>query len=165
MSPIVSPRRLHERSDRPALHENPDRATLHRNSDQPTLSVLSSFDEPDVSPMDGLDTTEPNRPALRIVARDSHGVTPVLLAGADARSRAVLRAEFSATLAPCTQFSEADEVSELLEHAQSSRMVILAGDLDDADAGSMVRLLGRRHPQLPVISVDTATPVAAGEHG
>ena len=107
----------------------------------------------------------PRRPALRIVAGDRHEVTPVLLAGADACRRALLRAEFSATLPPRTPFSEAEDVSEVLERAPSSRMVILAGDLDDADAQSLMRLLGRRHPRLPVISVDAAMPVAAGGHG
>ena len=60
---------------------------------------------------------------------------PVLLAGADANRRAVLRAEFGATLPRRTTFSEADDVSGVLERAPSSRMVILAGGLDDADAG------------------------------
>jgi DNA-binding NtrC family response regulator len=86
---------------------------------------------------------------------------PVLLAGADANRRAVLRAEFGATLPHRTTFSEADDVSEVLERAPSSRMVILAGRLDDADADATMRLLGARHPQLPVICVEESRSVTA----
>lgn len=76
---------------------------------------------------------------------------PVLLAGADARRRAALRHELDATLPSQTSFCEAGQVTEVLERAPRSRMVILTGDLDDADAESLVRMLGRRHPQLPVV--------------
>ncbi len=44
-------------------------------------------------------------------------------------------------------------------------MVVLAGDLDDADADSLMRLLGQRHPQLPVVCVEEPPLVAAGRHG
>ncbi len=87
---------------------------------------------------------------------------PVLVAGADANRRAALRAELGAALPRRTRFSEADDVSGMLERAPSSRMVILAGGLDDADAGATMRLLGARHPQLPVICVEESMPVAAG---
>jgi DNA-binding NtrC family response regulator len=87
---------------------------------------------------------------------------PVLLAGADANRRAVLRAEFGAALPWRARFSEADDVSEVLERAPSSRMVILAGRLDDADTGATMRLLGARHPRLPVICVEESASVAAG---
>ncbi len=86
---------------------------------------------------------------------------PVLLAGADAPRRAILRAELGATLPARTTFSEAADISEVLERAPSSRMVVLAGGLHDADAGATMRLLGARHPQLPVIRVEESTPVAA----
>jgi len=90
---------------------------------------------------------------------------PVLLAGADANRRAVLRAEFGAKLSRRTTFLQADDVSEVLERAPSSRMVILAGRLDDADADATMRLLGARHPRLPVICVEEPMPVAAGGRG
>jgi hypothetical protein len=89
----------------------------------------------------------------------------VLLAGADERGRAILRAEFSTTLPPRTRWIEADDIASVLERAAYSRMVILAGDLQDADADSLIRLLGRRHPELPVIYVDAPLPVAAGGRG
>ncbi len=148
MSPVVSPRRPRTRSHRPLLSPL---GAGHGKPPEPPTAVL--------------DTAEPGRPALRSVAQTSRGVTPVLLAGADACRREVLRVELSATLAPRTPFSEAEAVSEVLERAPSSRMVILAGDLDDADMQATIRLLGRRHPQLPVISVDAALPAPAGGHG
>jgi len=85
---------------------------------------------------------------------------PVLLAGANAW----LRAELRATLPPRTVFAEASDVAEVLERARSSRLVILAGDLDDADAESMMHLLGQRHPQLPVVCVEEPMPAAAVGH-
>ncbi len=154
MSPIVSPRHPRGHSHQPPL-----------SAHQPLLSVQGGRGEPREPQTGGLDLSEPRRPALRLVAEENHEVAPVLLAGADASRRAVLRAEFGATLPPCTPFSEAEDVSEVLERAPSSRMVILAGDVDDADAQSLMRLLGRRHPRLPVISVDATMPVAAGGHG
>jgi DNA-binding NtrC family response regulator len=92
-------------------------------------------------------------------------IAPVLLAGADARRRAILRAELAATLPRRTTFSEAQDIAEVLERAPRSRMVVLAGDLDDADAESLMRLLGARHPQLPVICVEEPMPAVAGGRG
>jgi hypothetical protein len=83
------------------------------------------------------------------------GARPVLLAGADPRRRAQLRAEIGATLPRRTAFAEADGVCDVLERAPASRLVILAGDLGDGSAESLVRLLGLRHPQLPVISIES----------
>ncbi len=106
--------------------------------------------------------TRPHRPALRLLrGATPQQAAPVLLAGANACQRAELRA----TLPPRTVFAEASNVTEVLEHARSSRMVILAGDLDDADAESLMHLLGQRHPQLPVVCVEepmTAAAVAVG---
>jgi hypothetical protein len=83
------------------------------------------------------------------------GARPVLLAGADPRRRAQLRAEIGATLTRRTAFTEADAVCDVLERASTSRLVILAGDLADGSAESLVRLLGLRHPQLPVVSIES----------
>ncbi len=83
------------------------------------------------------------------------GARPVLLAGADPRRRAQLRAEIGATLPRRTAFAEADAVCDVLERAPASRLVILAGDLGDGSAESLVRLLGLRHPQLPVVSIES----------
>lgn len=109
------------------------------------------------------------RPELRVVAGEGaepeRHVARVLLAGGDAHERALLRAEFGATLAPRTRWVETDDVAGTLERAAHSRMVILAGDLEDADAESLLRMLGRRHPELPVISVDASLPAVAGVRG
>src|SRR4029077_14402087 len=88
-------------------------------------------------------------------------IAPVLLVSADAHRRAILRAELGATLPPRTRFCEADDVSQMLECARRSRAVILAGDLDDANAESLVHLLGRRHPRLPVVCVDAPAAASA----
>jgi hypothetical protein len=146
MNPVVSPRR-------------------RERSHPPVLRVLGRQGEPRVPAADDLDFRERRGPALRIVPGDGRESAPVLLAGADACRRGMLRAEFGATLAPRTAFSEAQDVAGVLERAPSSRMVILAGDLDDADAESLMRLLGRRHPRLPVICVDAPMPSAAGMGG
>jgi hypothetical protein len=147
MSPIVSPRRPHARSHRPALR------------------VLGGYGDSSERQPSDLDMAEARRPALRVVAEDRDEAAPVLLAGADPCRRAVLRIELSATLPPCTEFTEATDVSSVLERAPLSRMVVLAGDLCDTDAGSLMRLLGRRHPQLPVVSVEANMPAAAGGRG
>ncbi len=149
MSPIVSPR-------------------SREISRRPVLRVLGSErHERHGSPTDSLDATALRRPTLRIVPDGDHesaphDIAPVLLAGADADGRATLRAEFGTTLPLRTRWVEADDVAGALERAAYSRMAILAGDLDDADAESLMRLLGRRHPELPVICVDVSTPAAAG---
>ncbi len=136
------------------------------DSRRPVLRALSPSG-PSEPPTDGLHATESRRPELRIVPGGGGGesarrVAPVLLAGADARGRAILRAELGATLPPRTRWVEADDVAGVLERAAYSRMAILAGDLDDADTESLMRLLGRRHPELPVICVDAPMPAAAG---
>jgi hypothetical protein len=134
--------------------------------------------KPRVSPTAGrgadLEAERPRRPALRLVPggrRDldpgaqASAVAPVLLAGASGRGREILRAELGATLTPRTRWVEAADVASVLEHAASSRMVILTGDLEDAGAESLMRLLGRRHPELPVICVDAPLPAAVGGCG
>jgi hypothetical protein len=136
---------------------------------RPLLRALSAASERREQPTHGLDATEPRRATLRIVpdagCETASHLAPVLLAGADAGGRAVLRAEFGATLPPRTRWVEAYDVAGVLERAAYSRMAILAGDLDDADAESLMRLLGRRHPELPVICVDAPMPAVAGGRG
>jgi hypothetical protein len=134
------------------------------------LRVLDGSERPETA--DGLDAAEQRRPALRIVPYDGRELAPraapVLLVGANARERAALRAEFGAMRAMLprpTEWVEADDVAGVLEHAAYSRMAILAGDLDDADMESLMRLLGRRHPELAVIRVDASMPAAAGGRG
>lgn len=95
-----------------------------------------------------------DRPALRVLGGRRPETGPsltVLVAGADAYRRAVLRAELASALPRMTQFCEAEEVGQALEHAPHSRLVVLAGDLRDSGAESLMRLLGQRHPELPVV--------------
>jgi hypothetical protein len=80
----------------------------------------------------------------------------VLLAGSSEDRRRELLAELSRTLTPSTRFREASVAWEVLQQAPTSRMVILSGDLDDISAESLTRLVGRRHPWLPVLTLDQA---------
>ena len=147
MSPIVSVRRR-ERSHPPALR------------------VARSHDASRMPARDHSGASASHRPTLRIAAGGEAAETaPVLIAGADAGRRATLRAELGATLTSRTRWIEADEVAEALERAAASRMVILAGDLHDADVESLTRLLARRHPELPVICVDATAMAGAGGRG
>jgi hypothetical protein len=140
----------------------------HQESRRPVLRVLDRAQR-SASAEERANETDSRRPELRLIAdrgrEPSPRVAPVLLAGADERSRAMLRAEFGATLPARTRWVEAGDVAEALERAAHSRMVILAGDLDDADADSLMRMLGRRHPELPVICVDAPQQAVAGVCG
>ncbi|HEV2998434.1 MAG TPA: hypothetical protein VGX16_04960 [Solirubrobacteraceae bacterium] len=77
----------------------------------------------------------------------------MLLAGADPKRRAAVREEMREALAPGTRFEEASLVWEVLQRAPTSEIVVLADDLHDATAESLMLLLGARHPRLPIISL------------
>lgn len=77
----------------------------------------------------------------------------VLVAGADAAIRARMLAELRSILPRGTRFVEAGETWEVLARAPGSRMVVLAGDLGEASCSSLLRLLARRNPTLPVLAV------------
>jgi hypothetical protein len=77
----------------------------------------------------------------------------VLVAGSDAVMRSTLREELCDLLPAGTRFTEAGETWEVIARACASSMVVLAGDLGDVSAESLMRLLGRRHPTLPVLAV------------
>jgi hypothetical protein len=79
----------------------------------------------------------------------------ILLVGADADRRASLRKELTSTLPSNTRFEEAAEIWEVLEHAPSSGVVMLTGDLQDSSAESLMHLLGDRYPKLPVVALST----------
>jgi hypothetical protein len=85
----------------------------------------------------------------------------VLVAAADARRRESVRDELSRTLSPGTIIEEAAEMCDVLEQAPSTRMVVVAGDLDDASAEVLARLLGRTHPSLPIITLGLDAPSPA----
>ncbi|HEX4837356.1 MAG TPA: hypothetical protein VFV03_02375, partial [Solirubrobacteraceae bacterium] len=88
-------------------------------------------------------------------------VTQVLVAGADASKRSRMLGELRGLLPASTCFLEAHETWEVIAAAAGSRMVVLTGDLGDVSAESLVRLLGRRHPTLPVLAVGSPTPAPA----
>jgi len=139
MSPTQTLRRRRSGSRAPALRLLPGLGPTHPEHTEP----LRGHDAP-VS-------------ALRVVDRPAR----VLLAGADAGRRATLRDELSRTLPASTVFEQADAVSDVLEHAPASRMAFITGDLADASAESLMQMLAHRHPELPVLVVDSP----AGEDG
>ena len=77
----------------------------------------------------------------------------VLVAGAEEGARARMLGELRNLLPASTCFLEARETWELLARAANSRMVVLTDDLGDISTETLVRLLGRRHPTLPVFAV------------
>jgi hypothetical protein len=91
-------------------------------------------------------------PALHLV-RNSH---PLLVAGADAARRTALLDDLIDTMPDGTHFEEASTLSEVLERAPTSRIVVLSGGLEDASARSLMRVLAQRHPTLPIINMDPA---------
>jgi molybdopterin-guanine dinucleotide biosynthesis protein A len=95
------------------------------------------------------------RPVLRVI--EDEGPARVLVVGPSAERRAALLDELTRTLPPSTRFEQAGAVSEVLEHASASRMVVLAGDLAEAPTDALARMLAHRHPELPVLSVDEAS--------
>lgn len=97
---------------------------------------------------------EDRRAPLRLVS--DQDAQSILVAGSDARRRSNLLALLSARLPEGTRFTEAAATWEVLEHAPSSRMVMLAGDLEGSTTESVMHLLGNRHPQLPVLALGEA---------
>jgi hypothetical protein len=95
-----------------------------------------------------------DRPALRLVENGS----PILIAGANTPRRAALLADLTETLPAGTVFEELSTLAEVLERAPASRMVILNGGLEDVSGRALMRILGQRHPTLPVISLELPNP-------
>jgi hypothetical protein len=93
-------------------------------------------------------------------AASSTPARAVLVAGGDAFRRAAIREELRERLAPDTSFDEASVLSEVLNSAATSRMVVLAGDLEDVSAKSLMHMVSHRYPDLPVMRLDVATPGA-----
>jgi hypothetical protein len=77
----------------------------------------------------------------------------ILVAGADPGKRAAVVRDLRETLPPDTRLGEAGAVWEVLEQAPSCGVVMLADDLGDVSARSLMRLLGQRHPRLPVVAL------------
>jgi CheY-like chemotaxis protein len=105
-------------------------------------------------PADGLAATVADQGEIEERSR-------ILLVGEDPDRRASLRRELTSTLPPTTLFEEAGEVWEVLEHAPSSGVVMLTGDLPDVSAESLMHLLGDRYPKLPVVALDTRADTLA----
>jgi hypothetical protein len=78
----------------------------------------------------------------------------VLIAGPDPTARAAVQQELGRVLPERTPFAQAATLWEVLMQAPDSRMVILSGELEDVPADSLLHMLGRRHPGLPVVSLD-----------
>jgi CheY-like chemotaxis protein len=78
----------------------------------------------------------------------------ILIVAAGARERALVQEELASALAPETRFAQAGNVWEVLQQAPQSGVVMLAGDLPDIGARTLMRLLGRRQPWLPVVVMD-----------
>ena len=77
----------------------------------------------------------------------------ILVAGADPDQRAAVLRDLSEALPNDTEFGEAGAAWEVLEQAPSSGVVMLAGDLDEVTAESLMHGLGHRHPSLPVVAL------------
>lgn len=98
-----------------------------------------------------LTTPEPEHMAARRAAAKAHA--RILVAGADPEQRAAVLRELSEALPQDTQFGEARAAWEVLEQAPSSGVVMLAGDLAEVTAESLMHVLGHRHPSLPVVAL------------
>ncbi len=66
-------------------------------------------------------------------------------------------AELRGLLPAGTRFVEAGETWEALAHTDGSRMVVLTGGIGEVSTHSLMRILSRRHPTLPVIAVGDRT--------
>jgi CheY-like chemotaxis protein len=81
----------------------------------------------------------------------------VLIVGDDAARRSRMLSELRGLLPSGTPFVEAAETWEVLTHTTGSRMVVLTGGLGEISTHSLMRILSRRHPTLPVIAVGSRT--------
>lgn len=105
------------------------------------------------------------RPGAQDRPRDSE---QVLVAGSDPSARASMLVELRSLLPAETCFVEAGETWEMIARSADSRMVVLTGDLGEASASSLLRLLARRNPALPVLVVGDADRRQSGpplDHG
>jgi hypothetical protein len=104
------------------------------------------------------------RSALRLLG--SAGATsaaapqtrPVLLAGGEQSARTAMLGDLSKSMPPSTSFEQASAIWEVLARAPQSKMVILSGALEGIPAQELMQMLGHRHPEVPVVCIDDASP-------
>lgn len=104
----------------------------------------------ETDPTATMDESERHLAARRAAA---NARSRILVAGADSEQRAAVLRELSEALPSDTQFGEARAAWEVLEQAPSSGVVMLAGDLTEVTAESLMHVLGHRHPSLPVVAL------------
>lgn len=109
----------------------------------------------------------PTGPTLRLVRDepplqlpDERDAPYILIVAAGARKRALVQRELASALAPETRFAQAGNVWEVLRQAPRCGVVMLAGDLPDIGARTLMALLGRRQPWLPVVAMDAPEELA-----
>lgn len=77
----------------------------------------------------------------------------ILVAGADAARRTAVLRELAGAFGAHARFEETDRIWDVLQRAPFNQVVMLTGDLADGSADSTMRILGRRHPGLPVVTL------------
>lgn len=118
-------------------------------------------------PHDGLQgvVTEPRTAPSTRERAAAQASSRILVAGADPQKRAAVLRELSEALPHDTQFGEAGAAWEVLEQAPSSGVVMLAGDLAEVTAESLMNVLGHRHPSLPVVALGVLTSSGPAHDG
>jgi hypothetical protein len=84
-----------------------------------------------------------------------HARRPVLIAAGSESDRRQMLRDFSASMPASTVFEETGQIAEVLERAPRSSVVILGGELEQLPAPSVMRMLGHRHPDVPVVCLDS----------
>ncbi|HWX75369.1 MAG TPA: hypothetical protein VNZ05_08685, partial [Solirubrobacteraceae bacterium] len=82
-------------------------------------------------------------------------LSPVLIAGRDRSARERLRRDLDEVMPAGTCFEELDTFWEVLARAPSSRMVVFSDAVGELSAESLLHTLAQRHPDLPVVSLET----------
>ncbi|MHB1539354.1 MAG: hypothetical protein ACYCUM_13090 [Solirubrobacteraceae bacterium] len=107
---------------------------------------------------EGVRSLRPSRSHLRLVHDANRSI---LIAGGDAARRQTLMRELARRMPPGTSFDEAVATWEVLERAPSSRLLMLAGELDDGSSESVMHLVGKRHPSLPIVTLSEPAATTA----
>jgi hypothetical protein len=135
---------------------------LQRNelSDAPKLRLFAAEDSVLGPRPSGQSSAE--RHALRLVnGPPAPAEHPVLVAGGDSAGRAAVMRDLSESMPSNTTFAEAGAFWEVLVQAPDTSMVVLSGELDEVPAESLMQMLAKRHPGLPVVSL--AAPTSSPE--